>query len=365
MEEATIVRWIRATGDTVEAEETLLELETDKALVDVPSPVSGILEIAIPSGEVGVEQVIAWITNSQSDISPANSASKVLSSSPTTAESRSPVSSVPGGQRRATGVIATPAAKRRAAELSVDLSLISGTGPGGRITSEDVEAAVEDHSPVTASRKALAENVTKSWQAIPHIYISRNMNVDGLAQAKRMVYKDGTSGVTYTDLILYSIARVLVEFPQVAATGEHVQPNKIHVSFAVATRESSVVTPVIQDANQLSLCRLSEVRRELTELALSRRLHPGHLAGGQFTVTNLGMEEVDFFAPIICAPQRAILAVGRIAQNPVVEEERLVVGWRMWASLAADHRYIDGVVAARFLTRWQQQLQRLPEDLSK
>jgi pyruvate dehydrogenase E2 component (dihydrolipoamide acetyltransferase) len=197
------------------------------------------------------------------------------------------------------------------------------------------------------------------------MHIARNIDATGLARGKRSIYQESSKNISFTDLILFSVARVLTEFPEIAKGSQRGVSLEINVAFAVATRDDNVVTPVIPGANLLPLLELSQLRRELTGLALLGKLRPRNLEGGAFTVTNLGMEGADFFAPIINAPQRAILAVGRIAEQPVVNKDRIEIGWRMWASLAADHRHIDGAMAARFLSRWQEHLHKLPEELSK
>src|SRR6185437_11513596 len=163
------------------------------------------------------------------------------------------------------------------------------------------------------------------------------------------------------DLILASVARVLPQFPALLPDGR-LSANGVALAFAVET-EADVVAPVIAGANRLSLRELSQRRRELGALARAHRLKPEHLQGGAFTVTNLGMFDVDFFAPIVNAPQVAILAVGRIVPQPVVEAGAIEIGWRMWANLAADHRQVDGVLAARFLSAWQQELNQILEEL--
>jgi pyruvate dehydrogenase E2 component (dihydrolipoamide acetyltransferase) len=191
------------------------------------------------------------------------------------------------------------------------------------------------------------------------------MDAAGLIQAKQLARAATSEQITFTDLMLFSVARTVADFPQIVALDENSKQAAINVAFAVATPENNVVTPVLSGANVLSLAELGRRRRELTDLALSRSLRVKHLEGGQFTVSNLGMEGVDFFAPIINSPQRAILAVGRIAQIPVGVANVIELGWRMWANLAADHRYVDGAMAARFLSRWQENLQTLPEDLGK
>jgi pyruvate dehydrogenase E2 component (dihydrolipoamide acetyltransferase) len=207
----------------------------------------------------------------------------------------------------------------------------------------------------------LSEHVTEAWKTVPHIHIVRQMNANALVKAREKVSTEAAP-VTFSDLVLFTVAKALQEFPQLRSVDEQGSAAMISLAFAVDT-ENGVITPAVKNANALSLAALAKARRELTALAVARKLKPEHLQSADFTVTNLGMFGVDLFAPIINTPQLAILATGEIKQQPVVEQGAVRVGWRMWATLAADHRHIDGALAAKFLQAWQAELDRLPETL--
>ena len=352
MEVGTILKWLKAEGDKVAKDETLFEMETDKAVVEVPSPADGILlRIVSPEGPVKVETVAGWVGD-LGDFIPACGAD----GSPAAMEA-----AVAAPQRTFKGptFAATPAARRRADELGVDLRSMQGTGPGGRITQEDVEQATQ--SEADPERKLLARHVLTAWQTTPHIHVSRRLNARGLIEARR----GRSPNASITDLLLYVLSRLLPQFPELTRTwtGENLtRSGGDALAFAVDTARG-VVTPVIHNARPLSLGEISAKRRELTEGSRQGRLKLEDLEGGAFTLTNLGMEGVDFFAPIINAPQTAILAVGQITQDPVVFDGAVVAGWRMWATLAVDHRVLDGVAAGRFLAQLQKALDQLPNEL--
>lgn len=182
-----------------------------------------------------------------------------------------------------------------------------------------------------------------------------------------METKTATAPVSVTDLLLFLLGRLLPGFPELTMiwSGEKLKPtSRINLSFAVDTRKG-VLAPVIRDAGTLSLAQLSECRRTLTEAARAGRLSVHDLDGGVFTLTNLGMQEVDFFAPILNVPQTAILAIGRISEEPVVTGAAVAVGWKMWANLAVDHRVADEAAAARFLAQLQSEIHRLPQEQNK
>jgi pyruvate dehydrogenase E2 component (dihydrolipoamide acetyltransferase) len=355
MSHGTILHWVKKVGEFVAKEETLLELETDKAIVELPAPVEGtLLRIARDSGEVAVDQIIGWIGNPEDQIRdevvvPA----QVESSLPGIPQTAGVTSSLPPP-------VATPAARRRAKELGVDLQIIRGSGPGGRISEGDVEHCAHRRvEPVDSHRRALAEHVSEAWRNVPHIHIVRLMNVERLVKVKELISTDADP-ITYTDLVLSTVAKTLAQFTQLLFQAADGNTAGISVAFAVET-ENGVVTPTIQGVNTRPLAELARVRRDLTSLARFRKLQPEHLQPANFTLTNLGMFEVDLFAPIINTPQVAILATGQIKQQPVVENDEVLAGWRMWATLAADHRHIDGALAARFLSAWQVEMNRLSE----
>jgi pyruvate dehydrogenase E2 component (dihydrolipoamide acetyltransferase) len=328
MEQGTIVRWLKKQGDPVQTGDTMYELETDKAVFEVPAPAEGILlKIVVERGDAAVDSLVGWI-GGPGDVVPPHTGDRRRTESP---EGR---------------IIATPAARRRAAELGVTLERVTGTGPSGRITEQDVEAVAQAKS--DSVRSGLARQVTASWQTVPHIHIVRRLDAAPL-WACRTAAKDRGLNASVTDLLLFTLARILPQFPSLTSVwdGEALKSSdRLNLGFAVDTGDT-VLTPVLEDAETLTLEQIVRNRRRLTEAARAKRLK----ASGQaaFTLTNLGMYGVDLFAPIIRLPETAMLAVGRVTQEPVVRDGAVVPGWVLWANLAADHRVTDGAAAARFL----------------
>jgi pyruvate dehydrogenase E2 component (dihydrolipoamide acetyltransferase) len=354
MDQGTILQWTKKVGEQVKKDESLLELETDKAVVELPSPVDGtVLRISKDRGDVAVDQIIGWIGTPGEAIPDEIT----IASRPKNGAVRIPPSVI--APASSPQVPSTPAARRRAKELGIDLPKVKGSGPGGRITEDDVErVAAGAVEAVSSNRRTLSEHVTEAW-AVPHIHIVRLMDATGLVKTKEQVSTE-SDPVTYSDLVLFTVAKVLLQFPQLCSRAESESGGTVALAFAV-DNENGVVTPAIKNANALSLLELAKARRDLTSLAASRKLKPEHLQPANFTVTNLGMFEVDLFAPIINTPQVAILATGQIKQQPVAEYGLVRLGWRMWATVAADHRHIDGALAAKFLLAWQAEIDRLPK----
>jgi pyruvate dehydrogenase E2 component (dihydrolipoamide acetyltransferase) len=356
MSQGTILRWAKKIGDLVARDELLLELETDKAVIELPAPADGtLLRITRDSGEVAVDLVIGWIGTPGEPIPDQNPASPKVDRSIPVHQEVATTPAIPP-------LAATPAARRRAKELGIDIRGVKGSGPepGNRITEQDVESHVANNSDsVVSSRRMLAEHVTHAWQTVPHIHIVRLMDVEALVKAKEVLSTD-PNPIGYTDLVLSTVAKTLMQFPQLRFSATPEKTASISLAFAVDT-ENGVVAPMIQEANLLSLAELSRMRRKLTSLALSRKLRPEHLQTANFTVTNLGMLGVDLFTPIINTPQVAILATGQLKQQAIVEAGQIRPGWRMWATLTADHRHIDGALAANFLSAWQVEMNSLSE----
>ena len=367
MEEASILKWLKGEGDVVSTDEPLFEMETDKAILEVPAAVSGVLlRILIPQGPVKVEQVVGWI-GQPGEVIEAPTKVPEIEAPTKVPEGRPPAQAVPDEPRQLTAPASTPAARRRARELGIDLAKVVGTGPGGRVTEQDVEQQRET-SPLPTVRPAherlpLIQRLTTAWRSVPHIHIARLMDVRGLMEARAFA----GPGISITDLMLFLMAKILPRFPHLTMTwrGDVVYPaERIGLAFAVDT-DRGVVAPVIHDAGRLTLKEISQTRRALAEAARACRLRIQDLEGGVFTLTNLGAEGVDFFAPLMNLPQTAILAIGRAAAHPVVVEGALGVGWRMWANLAVDHRVTDGALAGRFLAQLQEHLHQLPQEVSE
>jgi pyruvate dehydrogenase E2 component (dihydrolipoamide acetyltransferase) len=354
MEEATLVKWLKHEGDCVEKDESLFELETDKTVVEVPSPSRGLLKkILVPEGTVAVGATVAWIGEAADqllDVVKDESKSSELHMG-----TQTPLQSQSGG---AGAIRVTPAARRRSRELGVELDGLVGTGPGGRVTQEDVERSASGPTATSASkvedyRRTIAERTSKAWHTVPHIHIGGELLATGIWSALESGRETVSPTLTITDLLLSVTASLLGEFKSLNAIWRDSQlepQSHINLAFAVQT-DFGVVTPVIHDANQLSLPNLCAKRKDLMERARIRRLDLAELTDGTFTVTNLGMYPVDFFAPVINHPQSAILATGRVRQVAAVRGIEITPEWRMWANLAVDHRVTDGATGGQFLKK--------------
>ena len=374
MEEGTILQWVKREGDPVAAGETILQIETDKVTVDIESPVSGTLgPILSPEGAtVPVGQVITHVL-ARGEAAPAARASAAPAAE-SAAAAREPVSGA--GAARSRNVAASPAARRVAAELGVDLATVTGSGPQGRIMEEDVRRAAEQRraKPDTAAgpavspparparpargvRRITAERMTHSFTTAPHFYLSVEADAASLVKMRERLLapieqKAGVR-VTVSDLLVKIVAQALEEHPEVNAVwdGADVRTlDTIDLGLAVAT-ERGLIVPVLRDVNHKSLVQLAADRHALVEKARAGTLSLQDVEGGSLTISNLGTFAVDQFHAIINPPQSAILAVGRIKERPFAAEGQLTLRPTVFLSLSIDHRVLDGAQAAQFLGR--------------
>lgn len=378
-EKGILISWLKAEGESVAKGEPLMEVETDKATVEVEAPASGILAnvTAAPSDEVPVGKTIAVIL-APGEALPKES-SKTATPSPTAAISIALPPSPSSTSKTNAGTIAgriaaSPAAKRTAKESGVDLSSLKGSGPQGRIVAKDVLQAKESQAaapaatgkanevaPLTAMRRIVGERMTKSKQTAPHFYVSMDVDMTGVNK-KRGEWKEKKEEVvpSINDFLLWAAAHALRDFPSLNATfadrGIQLLPD-ININMAVAL-EDGLVAPVIRNADRLTLRQLAKHSRELTEKAQKKKLFPLDYEGGTFTVSNLGMFGVESFTAIINPPQCAILAAGQVAPRVVPHGEEIVVRPMMTMTLSADHRITDGAVAARFLRQLKDLLEK-------
>jgi pyruvate dehydrogenase E2 component (dihydrolipoamide acetyltransferase) len=342
----------------------LFEMETDKAVVEVGAPSTGVLlKVMASQGLVKVGAVVGWIGQPGDPIEETAGVHAFLEEGAPSPPVRSAV------EPRPARILATPAARKRASELGISLEKARSTTPGERITQEDVERAAGVNAELSkksaarlGDRKVLIERLVNTWRSVPHIHIASYLDVSGLVEAKK---KLADREISVTDLLLHLLALLMPRFPQLSQVwkgDELVAATETNLAFAIDT-DRGVVAPVISGANVLSLKARSQKRRELGDAARTHRLRPQQLQGAVFTLTNLGMQDVDFFAPVINAPQTAILATGKIRQVPVVANGVVCVGWRMWANLAVDHRAADGMAAAEFLKQLQIEVGQLTKTL--
>ena len=369
-ETGRVLKWFKSEGDRVSQGEMLLEVETDKATVELEAVASGVLRdiTAVAGDEVPVGTVIAGIwADGETEAHPAEgpSAANGKSGSPkmteaeTTANLSRPASAsqLPSAcesdrsQRRAPS---SPKARRLAAERGIALDRIStGSTPvvASAVLQSERDASIKESS-ATPGRiwRIMAERTTEAWTSVPHFYLNRQIDVSNLV-AWREGLRASLPEVTYTDLLIRKIAACLRRHP--ALTSEWRNGNihshaEINLGLAVAVDEGLLV-PVIRNADQTTVAAISLERKRLVERARAGKLSPDNLSGGTFTISNLGAFGVDFFQAIVNPPQAAILAVGRITQRVIVVDNQPAVKPTMTLSLSCDHRVVDGARAARFL----------------
>ncbi|MBI2357938.1 MAG: 2-oxo acid dehydrogenase subunit E2 [Deltaproteobacteria bacterium] len=365
-EKGTLVNWFKAEGEPVKKGEPLMEVETDKATVEIESPASGILAgvSASPGDEVPVGQRIALI------LAPGESLPAESEAAPAPPREHPLPRPLPEGEGRGEGVVsgkilASPKARRIAREKGIDLAALKGSGPEGSILAEDVLGAesgaspietgrpnVKEVVPLSAMRRIIGERMAQSKQTAPHFYLSVDVDMTEVSRKRATGKEQGADIVpSINDFIVQACARGLKSFPGLNSTltnrGVELLSD-INIGIAVALEEGLVV-PVIRNADRLSLTELAGQSRALAERAQQKKLFPLDYEGGTFTVSNLGMFGVDHFIAIINPPQCAILAVGQVARRVVASGESIAARPMMTMTLSADHRIADGAMAAKFL----------------
>jgi len=362
-ETGKLVAWLRKEGDTVAKGQPLLEIETDKAVLEVDSPADGVLAgIKVqPGTDVPVGETIAWIV-APGEAIPADRASMQTVRTVTVPNTDNATSERPGaGSSRGVSTRITPKARRLAAEHGVELTNLQGSGPDGEILATDILSAA--HKPATGSpsnslstvARLMAERTTQSWTTVPHFFVVREVDATTLREEHDklapIVHSSYGVKLTYTDLLAALVARVLAKHPRLNASwiGDKIRDNPdVNVAIAIAV-DDGVVAPVIHRADASDLGKVALQRYQLTEKARSGKLHPADLSGGTFTISNLGMLGVDAFSAVIVPPQAAILAVGRIMDRVVAADGHPAIHPMMTLTLSSDHRVVDGAHVAMFL----------------
>ena len=378
MEEGVLLEWKKREGDPVQAGEALAEIETDKAVMDLEAFASGILrKILVQNGEtVESGTLLGVIGEADEDITEALS-DKVMPVASTSAKPAAASTTSPGMSPMSTGenrVIASPRAKALATERGIDLSMVTGTGPGGRIVEEDVASAqgaatsampAGTDQPLTQMRKAIARATVQSKAPVPHFYLTREIEMEAAEQFRRQFKKDRQSHPSMTDLLIKAVALALRKHPElnVSYTGEAIRRyERVDIGVAVGM-EDGLMTPVIRDCGAKTLETISSESRALIERAKQKRLQPQEYSGATFSISNLGMFGVDNFLAVLIPPQAASLAVGAVRDVPVVVSGAVKAGRRMQVTLSCDHRAIDGVMGAKFLMELKRILEH-PQELA-
>jgi pyruvate dehydrogenase E2 component (dihydrolipoamide acetyltransferase) len=365
-ETGKLVAWRKDEGEPVAKGEVLLEVETDKAVVEIEAAADGILAgvKAVAGDIIPVGKTIAWII-SPGETPPQEDAPRDPAKTAATVR-KQPAQSAPSAAESASrGAKISPKARRLASEHNIDIARVHGTGPDGEILASDILALAESPSkeirfsgePKTLSSVArlMAERTTQSWTTVPHFFVLREIEAGPLVQALEKVRasadKNAGVRVTHTDFLVALIARVLLKHPRINSSwaGAGIRPNKdVNIALAMAV-DDGVVTGVIQHADRLDLSQIAVQRQGLAERAKAGQLRPADIAGGTFTISNLGMYQVDAFTAIIVPPQAAILAVGSISDRVVPVAGQLAIRPIMALTLSCDHRVVDGARSAQFL----------------
>ena len=390
MAEGLLQEWLKKTGDGVTQGETLAVIETDKASVEVPAFRSGVLlKILVEAGaSVPIGAPIAVIGSAGetvdvaalglSETAPAPAGPAVRETAPA---GPAPEPAGEAGAVEEGRLFASPIAARMAAELGIDLRQVTGSGPGGRIIKRDIETHLKEREkapakaapaltmptpsfepgmesytaePLSPMRQTIGRRMVESKQQAPHFYITMEADMAAAmelrARLNALLPEDGK--VSVNDLVIKAAAIALRQFPKINASfaGNEIRlQNQVHVGIAVA-RENGLLTVVVRDCDLKTPVQIAHDARELIGRARDGRMKPDDMVGGTFTISNLGMFDVEDFCAIINPPQAAILAVGAVRRVPVVDADgALAVGTRMKMTISADHRVTDGAEAARFL----------------
>jgi len=416
MTEGTLAKWTLKEGDAVTSGQSIADVETDKATMEMQSHFNGVLHkfLVKPGDKVPLGAPMAVLLEEGED-APANldelvaQATTAAAAPPPAEEKRSSTSSG-NGTRSASGssllpkapaqgrgrrnagtksgvrVKASPLARKVADELGVDLTRLEGSGPGGRIVRADVESAPavgttvrgpaatptirpvmsegDERVPASGMRNIIAERLLASKTQIPHFYLQMDVDAAPLmefrAQLNATAEQNGGNKYTFNDFVLKAVIRATQAVPAVNASWDGdaiVKFKSVGLSVAIAV-EDGLVTPVIHRAEQKTLLEISQTVKDLAARAKNKKLTPDEFSGGTITVSNLGAYGIDQFSAIINPPQAAILAIGAIRDTPIVDSKGAVVaGKRMWLGLSGDHRVVDGAIAATFLAEMKKLLE--------
>lgn len=390
MEEGTVASWLKNVGDAVEEGEILAEIETDKATMEFESFYAGeLLHIGVQVGEsAAVDSLLAIIGPSGTDVASVLAASSSSSSDsstkveketttvepppPTaTTETSEPVPAVPVVSTANTNerIMASPLAKKMAAEKGIDLRQVQGSGEHGRIVKRDIEQFVpgsaaasvqafvpkgqesSEDIPNSQMRKVIAKRLAESKFSAPHYYLSVEFDMDAAIAFRKQYNELPDTKISFNDIVVKATALALKKHPQVNSRwfDDRMQLNHhVHIGVAVAVPDGLVV-PVVRFADEMALPQIGLQVKDYAVRARDKKLAPDEMEGSTFTISNLGMFGIDEFTSIINQPNSAILSVGAIVQKPVVKDGEIVVGSTMKLTLACDHRTVDGATGAQFL----------------
>lgn len=405
MTEGVVAEWHKKVGDTVKSGELLAEIETDKATLEFESFFDGVLlHIGVEKGKPApVNALLAIIGEKGEDISgllasagksdapaedkkaeePKKEEVKEVKAESAVAEkavTSAPKTTTPAVSNTAANgrILASPLAKKLAEEKGVDLSFISGTGEGGRITKRDVDhyvpydaparpaaasgAAMSESfvdEPISQMRKTIARRLGESKFTAPHFYLTISLDMDNAIAARKSMNSNEGVKVSFNDMVIKAVSMALRKHPAINSSwlGDVIRRNNhVHIGVAVAVEEGLLV-PVIRFADSKGLSQIGEEVKVLAQKAKDKKLQPAEWEGNTFTISNLGMFGIEQFTAIINSPDSCILAVGGISQEPVVKNGQIVPGNIMKVTLSCDHRVVDGATGAAFLQTFKQYME--------
>lgn len=382
--EATIQTWLVSVGQQISVGDPIAEIETDKAVVEYAAEVEGVLTrlLADPGTPITVGDPIAVVTapgetdEVDADVRDPESGAPVIEKIAEKVVSEKGEAPASQNGRR---LFATPLVRKIAREKGIDLATVAGTGPGGRIVRRDLDRLPSTAAPVasppveekgsvegdfvdvplTAMRKAIARRLTESKTTVPHFYVTADCRVDALLELRRAINDTGTAKVSVNDFVVKAVAGALVEVPDanVVWNGDSIRRfTGVDIAVAVAV-DGGLLTPVLRGVDRLPISAVSAQTGELASRARAGTIRQHELEGGSFSVSNLGMYGVTEFSAILNPPHSGILAVGGAVQKPVVVNGELAVGTVMTVTLSADHRVIDGAVAAQWMAAFVRRIE--------
>ena len=391
MEEGVLVKWLKSEGQAVASGDVVAEVETDKAVLELEAYTDGVLrkQVVAEGARVPVGALLGVIAGDQESIdallTEGSKAEQVRPFAPTGTEGPSITSSKPVlpsiqasvlaevAQRSAPAaaeapgaVTASPLARKLAEQRGIDLRTIRGTGPGGRIVERDVAAAAaatpastitappsagDRREPLSLMRATIAKRMTESKATIPHFYVTTEIDAGPLLEVKARFTDTVGPKIGVTELLVKAMGQALLAVPRVNASfaGDAVVFDAAAGVGVAVTLEDGIITPVVRGADQKSVGQIAEALADLADRARRKALKPEEYQGAGISLSNLGMFRVDEFSAIITPPEAAVLAAGRITETAVVRQGKVEAGHRLRLTLSADHRVIDGVIAAKYL----------------
>ncbi|HKR55259.1 MAG TPA: dihydrolipoamide acetyltransferase family protein [Gemmatimonadales bacterium] len=393
MEEGRLVKWSKKEGDQVKTGDTLAEVETDKAVMELVARADGsLIKVVVQEGQtVPVGNIVAYIGAAGEKVdgaAPAAPKAASAASAPAPAPAATPKPAAPTPTAPAPALLAeagrvkaSPLARRIAQDTGVDLRSVIGSGPGGRVIKKDVEGGSRQPSavsipvpvvrtaggpafedvPLTQIRKTIAKRLVTSIGPIPHFFLTTEVDMERAAEAREAINKQlGDQGkISFNDIVIKATALALAKHRACNAwfQDDHIRYwNEVHVGMAVAV-EDGLITPVIRNADLKSMLAIGQEAKVLAGKARERKLQPTEYTGATFSVSNLGMFDIDQFTAVINPPESGILAVGSIVSKPVAEDGKVEIRRRLRLTMSCDHRVIDGATGAAFLKTLKQMLE--------